>query len=84
MEHKEPHGRGGGRNEVGAGRWDVEGSGDGRERRRGKRRSWQGEGETEVGRKEFIWKLCWCEKKCWNNFMQPWLYPCLPPSVRLW
>lgn len=43
MEHKEPHGPGGGRNEVGAGRWDVEGSGDGREGRRNTR-------EEEVGK----------------------------------
>lgn len=38
MEHKEPHGRGGGRNEVGAGRWDVEGSGDGRGKTREKKK----------------------------------------------
>lgn len=45
MEHKEPHGQGGGRNEVGAGRWDVEGSGDGGEGRRNTR-----EEEEEVGK----------------------------------
>lgn len=61
---------------LGGGMWkgrEMEERGE--EAKHERRRSWQGEGETEVGRKvnsnktvgcrtflEFIWKLCWCVK----------------------